>query len=72
MRDYIEAETAYPVCPECEMVLEDVTLNDYELDDMWAYLYQIGTCPYCKRRYKWTEHYKWNERFYDFKEVSNR
>lgn len=70
MKNYIEAETAYPVCPKCEMELEDVEMNDYEIDDIWVYCYYLGTCPHCKRDFKWTEQHKWDERFYDFEEVS--
>ena len=70
MRDCIKAETAYPVCLYCEMELKDVVMNDYELDDVWAYFYYIGTCSYCKRKYKWSEQYKWDEKFYGLEEVS--
>lgn len=67
---HINATTAYPLCPYCDIEVEDIDTLDYELTDEIAIFKRVGTCPYCKRDFKWDEIYKWNAKFYDLKEVS--
>lgn len=72
MRDCIEAESTYPVCPYCEMEVEETNEPTYETEDVFVYMYRHGKCPTCRRRYTWTEIYQWDEKFYNLKEVSKR
>ena len=69
MRTEMNAETALPVCPCCQIEIEDDNSPIYETEDVYLYMYRSGTCPWCKRVYKWTETYEWNQKFYDFQEV---
>jgi len=69
MTDYIEPNgNAYPLCPHCDCEVDAAELETEMTDDI-IYCYRAGFCPTCGRKYKWTEEYVWNERFYDFKEV---
>lgn len=71
MRDCIEAEDCYyPVCPYCENEIEETDNPTYETEDVFVYMYRRGKCPTCRRKYTWSEIYKWDENFYNFKEVS--
>ena len=67
----INATTAYPLCPYCDIELDDIDTSNYELTDEIAIFQRIGTCPYCKRDFKWDEIYKWNAIFYDLKEIND-
>ena len=59
----------YPVCPYCDMEVDDVETRFYEFCDEYVFMYRRGTCPFCKRDYKWMERYTWNAKFYDVEEV---
>ena len=58
----------YPVCPYCELEIEETENPSYETEDMFVYMYRHGKCFQCGRRYAWQEIYKWDETFYDIQE----
>ncbi len=66
----IDATTAYPLCPYCDIEVEDIETPYYELTDEIAIFQRVGTCPYCKRSFDWNEIYEWDARFHDFGEIS--
>lgn len=65
----INATTAYPLCPYCDVELEDIETPYYDLPDEIATFQRVGTCPHCKCSFEWTEVYKWDAKFHDFKEI---
>lgn len=67
----INATTAYPLCPYCDIEVEDIDTLDYELTDEIAILKHTGTCPRYKRDFKWNEIYKWDAKFHDLEEISD-
>lgn len=69
MKDYIEADSCYyPICPYCEIEVEETDNPTYETEDILVYIYRRGKCPTCRRKYTWSETYKWDEKFYDVRE----
>lgn len=73
MKDYIEADSCYyPVCPYCELEIDETGNPTYEQDDYFVYMYRYGKCYNCGRKYEWTEQYKWDEKFYNIEEVGAR
>ena len=65
----INATTAYPLCPYCDVEVEDIETPYYDLPDEIATFRRVGTCPYCKRSFEWTEVYKWDAKFHDLEEI---
>lgn len=67
----INATTAYPLCPYCDIEVEDIETPYYDLTDEIAIFKRVGTCPHCKCSFEWTEVYKWDVKFHDLKEIDN-
>ena len=67
----IDATTAYPLCPYCDIEVEDIETPYYELTDEIAIFQRVGMFPCCKRYFKWDEIYKWDIKFHDLEEISD-
>lgn len=50
----------YVKCPRCNKEIEYIDNYDSETYDDVHYEFVWGECPKCKRRYKWTECFKFD------------
>lgn len=67
----INTTTAYPLCPYCDIEVEDIETPYYEFTDEIVTFQRVGMCPHCKCYFEWAEIYKWDAKFYDLKEMNN-
>ena len=67
----INATTAYPLCPYCDVELENIETNWHDFVDEIVYFQRSGRCPVCQRDFKWVEDYKWDAKFHNLEEISD-
>ena len=48
-----ESKYKEPLCPCCNVELEEDDTYDMEYDTEGIILYQLGHCPKCNREYQW-------------------